>query len=219
MKIIRLLTIGAGVAFFSAAPLNSRAADATLPGHVPAVVPHLRPAGQLPAGNNLDLALGLPLRNQAALTNLMEDSMIRPARIITIFSPRPIYRAIRADGSGLSDLIDFARANGLAVTQTHGNRVLLDVRGNVSDIENTFHVRLRTYRHPKETREFFAPDTEPSVAGGLPVLDISGLNDYALPRPLSHLGRFPRRVANWVPRRAAVTSAAISAAPMCRDVR
>lgn len=81
-------------------------------------------------------------------------------------------------------LIRFAEANGFVVTGTHPNRVLLDVNSTVADIEKAFHVTMRTYQHPTETRRFYAPDVEPSVASALPVLEISGLNNYTLPHPI-----------------------------------
>lgn len=43
------------------------------------------------------------------------------------------------------------------------------------------------YQHPTEARTFFAPDIEPSLDSALPVLYMSGLNNYNLPRPLSHI--------------------------------
>src|SRR5208282_4923773 len=49
-----------------------------------------------------------------------------------------------------------------------------------------FQVTLHTYKHPTEARQFYAPEVEPSVEAGLAVLDISGLNNYALPRPALH---------------------------------
>src|SRR5438270_8480375 len=57
-------------------------------------------------------------------------------------------------------VIDFALTNGLTVTETHGNRLLLDVEGPVKAVERAFHVTMRSYRHPKEARDFFAPDSE-----------------------------------------------------------
>ena len=79
-------------------------------------------------------------------------------------------------------VMDFAKSNGLAVTATHPNRVVLDVEGAVADIERAFQVTLRTYRHPTEARDFFAPDTEPSVPANLSVVTVEGLSDYSLPR-------------------------------------
>jgi hypothetical protein len=59
------------------------------------------------------------------------------------------------------------------------------VSGSVADIEQAFHISLRTYPHPAEARDFYAPDSEPTVNADLPIIDISGLNDYILPHPKS----------------------------------
>ena len=56
--------------------------------------------------------------------------------------------------------------------------MLLDVSGKVADIDKALHVTLRTYHHPTENRDFFAPDTEPTVDATLPILNVSGLNNY-----------------------------------------
>src|SRR3974390_1591495 len=44
-----------------------------LQGHVSRKILNLRPLGRVPASINLDLALGLPLRNREALTNLLDQ--------------------------------------------------------------------------------------------------------------------------------------------------
>ena len=46
-----------------------------LHGHVPPAVArlHLQPVNRLPATNRLDLAIGLPLRNQDGLTKLLQQ--------------------------------------------------------------------------------------------------------------------------------------------------
>jgi uncharacterized repeat protein (TIGR03803 family) len=79
----------------------------------------------------------------------------------------------------------FAEAHGLTVTGTHPNRTLLDVSGAVADIERTLHVRMRVYQHPTEARMFHAPDAEPSLDLAVPVLGISGLDDFILPHPMN----------------------------------
>jgi len=163
----------------------AQAALKTLPGHVPAVTSFIAPVGRLAADMRLDLAIGLPLRNQAALNALQRElydaasanfhHYLTPAEFTAQFGPtEQEYAAV----------VEFARTNGLSITHRHGNRVLLDVNGNASDIERAFHVTLRTYRHPTEDRNFYAPDAEPKVAAELPVLEISGLNDFAKPKPM-----------------------------------
>jgi subtilase family serine protease len=161
----------------------ANAALSTLSGHVPPLVAHLAPVGRLPVTNRLDLAIGLPLRNVAALHDLLHGlydparpnfhHYLTPEEFTAQFGPTPQdYQAV----------IDFAQTNGLTVTHTHGNRVLLDVNGKVADIERAFHITLRTYRHPTEARNFYAPAAEPSVVAGLPILDVSGLSDFARPQ-------------------------------------
>jgi hypothetical protein len=65
--------------------------------------------------------------------------------------------------------------------RTFGNRALVNVEGNVGDLETMFHVHMGTYQHPTEQRQFFAPDVEPTVDSGTPVLFVSGLDNYVIP--------------------------------------
>ena len=142
------------------------------------------PLGHVPGTNQLHLALGLSWRNQDALTNLLAaicnpaspefHHYLTPAQFTARFGPTPAdYQAV----------LQFARSNGLAVTATHRNRMLVDVQGAAADVERAFHVRLKNYRHPTEPRNFFAPDTEPTVDARLPVQSVSGLNDFSRPHP------------------------------------
>jgi hypothetical protein len=80
-------------------------------------------------------------------------------------------------------MIHFANTNGLTIVATHPNRLVLDVAGQVADVERALHVQLHRYQHPTESREFFAPDTEPSVDARLPLLQVSGLDDFYRPHP------------------------------------
>jgi uncharacterized repeat protein (TIGR01451 family) len=182
-----LLKICVGLAFVSATVFSGVAAPAmkTLSGHVPAAVSGLQAKGRLPADTNLNLAISLPLRNREALTNLLQQiydptspnyhHYLTPEEFTAQFGPtEQDYQAVS----------NFAKANGLALAGTHPNRMLLDLKGRASDVEKAFQVKLMTYRHPAENRDFFAPDAEPTVDAALPILHISGLNNYALPQPL-----------------------------------
>jgi hypothetical protein len=158
-----------------------------LSGQVPAAVAHLTPLGLLPATNQLYLAIGLPLRNEDELNQLLREiydptstnyhRYLTPEQFTEQFGPTVAdYEAVQR----------FAESNGFTVTGTHDSRMVLDVQASSADVENAFQVTLRTYRHPAENRNFFAPDVEPSVPTNLPVADVWGLSDYALPHPLSH---------------------------------
>ena len=155
-----------------------------LHGHVPAAVARLQPVDHPPVAQHLHLAIGLPARNPDGLKSLIDDlynpaspnfrHYLTPAQFTEQFGPTPQdYQAV----------VDFAVANGLKVTATHPNRLVLDVDGAIPEIEKTFHVRMRNYQHPREGRKFYAPDAEPSLDLATPVLHISGLDNYSLPHP------------------------------------
>ncbi len=167
--------------FAAPAPAAQRQA---LSDQVPAAVKQLQPLKRLAGTNRLELVIALPLRNREALTGLLQQQYdpaspyyrqyLTPAEFTERFGPsQQDYEAVTA----------FAKANGLKVTGTHPNRTLVDVSGTAGDIEKAFQVKLQVYQHPTEARTFYAPDAEPSVELAVPVLAISGLNDFAPPHP------------------------------------
>src|ERR1700733_13345581 len=173
------LAVATLVAFLQFQTCAQQVARQWLSGHVPAATARLTPLGRLEADRQLSLAVGLPLRNREGLTNLLQriydpaspdyHHYLTPAQLAENFGPtKKAYEAAMA----------FAAAHGLAVTMTYSNRTLFDVVGPVSNIESAFHVTLRTYRHPTESRMFYAPDGEPSLDLATPVLHISGLDNY-----------------------------------------
>src|ERR1035438_2541847 len=153
--------------------------------HVPAAVASLAPVGDLPGSQRLNLAIGLPLRNQGELDSLLQG-LYDPAspnyhRYLTSEQFTERFGPTEQDYQAV---MDFATANGLTVTVTHPNRVVLDVAGTVADIAKAFHLNLRLYRHPKEARMFYAPDVEPTVDFAVPILHISALDNYRSRTPI-----------------------------------
>jgi len=163
-----------------------------LSGHVPGAIKHfhLVPIGRLPAGQRLSLVIGLPLRNSAGFQQLLQNiydpaspeyrKYLTPGQIAARFGPaQPDYDAV----------VRFAKTNGLQIVRTHADRTLLTVNGTVADIEKAFHVKMLVYRHPTEARTFYAPDGEPSVDLTVPLLHISGLDNFIRPHPGGHPGK------------------------------
>ena len=141
----------------------------------------------MPATNRLNLAISLPLRNTNELTRLLQE-IYDPAspQFRHYLTPEQFTERFGPTKEQYDAIGQFAQRCGLEVTVTYPNRVVLDVAGQVPDIEKAFQITLNTYRHPTEARTFYAPDMEPSVDAGLAVLDISGLNSYTLPHPGVH---------------------------------
>jgi len=191
LKFRSLLGVGGvGIAlFFNALSPGMAGESRILQGHVPSVIAryHLQPTGQLPVTKSLQLTIGLPLRNETALDALLQQ-LYDPAstnyhKFLTLEQFTERFGPTKQD---YQFVIDFAQRNGLTVAGTSANRLVLDVTAPASAVEKAFHITLRTYRHPTEARDFFAPDVEPSVDVGLPVADIQGLSDYSRPHPKFH---------------------------------
>ena len=194
----RIVAVICSIAFLLYAPPVVRGAGSQrLHGHVPRVVANLRSIGLLARTNHLNLAIGLPLRNQEVLTNLLRD-IYNPAspHYRHYLTPQQFTEQFGPTEKDYQALIAYAQANGFKVTGTHPNRTILDVQGSVDVIEKSFHVTLRTYHHPTEARTFYAPDVEPSLDLSVPVLGISGLDNYSLPRPLFHKMSSPSPTTN-----------------------
>jgi hypothetical protein len=141
--------------------------------------------GPLPASQRMNLALTLRLRNTGALQILLQD-LYNPAspRYRQFLSVQQFTEQFGPTTDDYQRAIDFAKSQGLTVTNQASNRLVLDVSGTVSQIEEAFHVTMHSYQHPTENRTFYAPDQEPSVDAGVPIQGISGLNNFEPPRPM-----------------------------------
>jgi subtilase family serine protease len=141
-------------------------------------------AGRLPGEQPMRLVLVLPLRNQAALDQSLEDlynpgspsyrHYLSVEEFTTRFGPtQEDYDAV----------VRWAGTNGLKVVGTSRNRMNVDVTGTVATIETGLHVKMGLYQHPTENRTFYAPDREPAVDLPFQLWHIAGLDNYSIPRP------------------------------------
>ena len=142
--------------------------------------------GAAQSDQRLRFAIHLPLRDQAALTQLLHDlydpqstqyhRYLSVAEFINRFAPTADdYNAVVA----------WVTAKGLTVTARTSNRRLVVVEGAVDTINRAFNVNVRYYKHPTESRTFYSPDREPTTVGlNVPLLQVTGMNNSVLPRPL-----------------------------------
>jgi hypothetical protein len=188
--IIAAVLLSAPVVSFAAGGVTAQ--PQVVHGHVPKITRNLSPLGRLDSNYHMEVAIGLPLRNRGQLTNLLED-IYNPSgpNFRHFLKPDEFAASFAPSAEDYQSVIDFAKAHNLTVTRTHSNRTLVHLGGSVADIENAFHIRLQTFAHPKENRNFFAPDVEPSLDLATPVLAISGLDNYVRPRPMVHLAVRP----------------------------
>ena len=133
----------------------------------------------------LRLALSLPLRNQQQLQTLIQQ-LNDPAspnyhKFLTVGQFTAQFGPTAAD---YARVLSFANSQGFKVTRTFSNRLVVNVTGSASTVNQAFHLTLGMYQHPTEHRSFYAPDVEPTVESGVPLVGIAGLSNFNPPRPM-----------------------------------
>jgi subtilase family serine protease len=163
-------------------PMHAQQALQVLHNHVRPAVANGQavPVGLLPATQEMHLAITLPLRNQSELTALL-NRQHDPAspdyrKFLSVEQFTEKFAPTEAD---FRAVVDFAEANGLTVTNTPPNRLLVDVSGSVAQVDKTFHIVMMVYQHPTEHRTFYSTDRDPSIALSVPILHIEGLDDFS----------------------------------------
>ena len=172
----------ASTIFFTVATVQAQQRLIMTP-HVPAPVSSgVTPlAGHLSSTQRLSLAISLPLRNEAELDHLLQQ-LYDPQNpnYHHYLSVQEFTERFGPSASDYATVQSYARANGLNVIDTAANRMVVDVEGPVPNIESAFHVTLGVYQHPTESRTFYSPDHEPSADLNVPLLHITGLDNFTL---------------------------------------
>ena len=182
----RFATVCAGLLLSATVALPGHAADMQmkqLKNHVPNVVRQSKLLGAVSKDTTLNLTIGLPLRNREELTNLLEQ-IYDPAspNYHHFLTPEEFTAKFGPTKEDYLVVANFARVNGLKVTRTHPNRMLLEVSGKASDVEKAFRVGLENYTYSKGNRNYYAPDREPAVPDAVPIQDVSGLDNFRRPQ-------------------------------------
>jgi subtilase family serine protease len=170
-----LLCVGAMAQTQQRPIMTSHVPDAVASGVAPSV-------GHLPNSQRLSVAISLPLRDEAELDDLLQQRYDpQSASFHKYLSVEEFTDRFGPFESDHEAVLSFAKANGLTVIDDPANRMVLDVEGSAANIEKAFHVTLGVYQHPTESRTFYAPDREPTVDLDVPLLHISGLDNFTLP--------------------------------------
>ena len=135
--------------------------------------------GAVSSAQPVNLVLGLPVRDQQGLDNLIhrlydpQDPLygkyLTSAEFTDRFSPTvEQYDALAA----------YYQSRGFHVTGRHASRLLLDIAAPAATVSETFHVNLGYYRQPNG-RIFYSADREPQIPApdGVPVAAVVGLDN------------------------------------------
>jgi fibronectin type 3 domain-containing protein len=156
-----------------------------LVGQTPDTLTAMRTLGVVASSQPMALALVLPIRNEDELSATLRDlysptspsyhQFLSPAQFTADYGPTAEqYAAVE----------QFAKANGLTVTGTHSNRLVLDVAGSAGAFEKAFHINLMKYQ-ASDGRIVFGPDGDPLLPASVVanVSAIVGLDNATLIHP------------------------------------
>jgi kumamolisin len=159
-------------------PVTRHTRAAVVSGRLPLV-------GHLPATQSMQITLVLQHRNQPELDQLLKDLYDRTSpsfhKFVTVEQFTEQFGPSRGDYETVKS---FATSHGLEILSTSRNRMNLQVRGSVENIEKALNVTFGVYQHPTENRTFFAIDREPTPDMSVRLWSISGLDNYSIPKPM-----------------------------------
>src|SRR5689334_11588555 len=164
---------------------TSHAADSgrwTIRGHlVPAVRGRHALARSPDQAQALDLSIGLTLRNQSTLTQLIAAQNNPHSGLYHQYlSTREFQARFSPTQATVNQVTSWLRSQGLVIHLVAANHLLIDASGSVATVEAAFQTTLASYQ--VHGRTVYAPTTEPSVPDALTglIVNISGLNDVGV---------------------------------------
>jgi subtilase family serine protease len=157
----------------------------SIKGHVPDVVSkgkaHL--ASHHKVNDRLLLAVGLQLRNKQGLQKFLKQASdpnsprfgkyLTQAQANQLFNPTPQQE---------QQVVNWLKVNGLTVTHTYSNHMLVDASGSTTRVEQMLHLTINDYTVTNNGKQiiFYAPASEPLVDStiGTLIAGIAGLDDF-----------------------------------------
>jgi len=181
-----LLTIAALLSLLSFATTTSQAQSMSTR-HVREVVRsgEAKSVGQLPSKQVMTLDVVLPLRDSAGLDSFLQQLYNPSSPSYRHFLTVPEFtQRFGPTEQDYDSVVRFAEAHGFTVVGGTRDGMDVQIKGPVSAVESAFHVTMRTYQHPTESRIFYAPDREPTTDLPFALWHVSGLDNYSIPHPL-----------------------------------
>lgn len=172
-----------------------------------------RAMGRLPSNQVLQLDLVLQLRDQAGLESYLKALYDPTSPSYRHFlTPQEFTARFGPTQDDYDTVVRFAKTYGFQVVGGSRDSMDVQVKGSVANIEAAFHVNMRTFRHPAENRDFFGPDSEPTLDLPFNLWHISGLDNYSIPHALFE-NRNDFAQANGIAPEMAVSNATTGSGP------
>lgn len=179
-----------GISIFSVALLAHATSPSRTPvnGQVAPLVSHSRMLGSANSQQQLQLSIGLKMRNEPQLESLLHD-LYTPgsAQFHHFLTPQQFAAEFAPTQTQQQQVIDYLRSEGITVNQVAPNGLLIDASASISTIQNTFQVQINTYQ--SGSRSFYANAAVPTIPSTLSslILSIGGMDNSVQQHPLNHL--------------------------------
>ncbi len=201
LAVLPLTAVSLGVTTAQAAPTpNAAASRVALPDTVTPAVARSEKKGDVPAAQQLSVAVSLKLRDTAGLDRFLAavatpgtaeyGHYLTPAQFTARYGPTQ---------AAVEQVKAFLASQGLTVASVSDNRQVVNAQGTAEQIARAFGTHESAYLDPQQQRTFFANDAAASVPADLAdvVQGVSGLNNHTV--RTTRLGKPQNATANATP--------------------
>jgi subtilase family serine protease len=182
---VALLVVGVSILsiqLIAHATLNQRV---SLNGQTVPLISHATMLGAANGQQQLNLSVGLQLRNRQELANLLRDLYDPRSPMYHHFlTPQQFDDQFSPTADRQQQVINFLRTQGFTVTHVSPNGLLIDANATVAQAEAAFQVSINNYKVGANT--FFANASPPTIPGSLSslILSIGGLDNSTHWKPI-----------------------------------
>ncbi|GCE06967.1 protease pro-enzyme activation domain-containing protein [Dictyobacter aurantiacus] len=172
-----------------------------IPGHLVPLVENMPSVGPTSPGTEMQLSVGLKLRNLQALDALLAAQDDPAAAMYHQYLTRGMFQELFGPEQATVDAVAaFLKQGGLkiGIGSISDNRLLINASGTAQEVENLFHTTLQNYR--VEGRLVYAPKKDPSAPSSIAetIQSVGGLDNVGLYRPhIWQSERFQHLVPPW----------------------
>src|SRR5215469_13091671 len=152
------------------------------------LVSHAQSLGAANAQQQLNLSVGLQLRNRQELQGLLSDMYNPQSSLYHHFlTPQQFAAEFGPTAGQQQQVIAYLRQQGLGIVHVSSNGLLIDASATVAQAESAFRVTINNYRQGANV--FYANANAPTIPGSLSsiIASIGGLDNSVHMHPLAHL--------------------------------
>jgi len=186
LVVIALIVVGVGALGISYIARARNDQNVPISGQNVPLLKYASYVGTASSQQQLDLSIGLKLRNQQELDTLLNNIYNPKSSLYHHFlTPQQFAAEFAPSADQQQQVIAYLRGRGIAVSHVASNGLFLDAQASVATVQSAFGVKINNYKIGP--RQFYANANAPSVPSQLSslILSIGGMDNSVKLRPLS----------------------------------